>query len=202
MPPIKLSLLAIILGLLAALPTIYGLAKPAKFASLVRGFPRYTPLGYALMILGTFWFLLYLRQESIADFASFKPALFALFAAVGIGACLFVKDFLAVRGLAVIYLLLAKLMVDTARWVDTEWRLVVTTWAYVLVFLGMWSTISPWRLRDLLNWCTANESRTRVVSGMRLAFGIFVLILGLTVYKSAEANAVAAPAPVYQPPSQ
>lgn len=201
MPPMKLSVLAIILGVLA-LPTLYGVARPAKFAALVRRFPRYTPVGYLLMIGATAWFLAYLQQESIADFASFKPVLFTLFAAVGIGACLFVKDFLPVRGLAVLYLLLAKLMCDTARWVETEWRLVITTWAYVLVFLGMWFTISPWRMRDILNWCTANERRTRIVSGMRLAFGILVLILGLTVYKTAETNAVAAPAPVLHHPSQ
>jgi hypothetical protein len=199
MPPIKLSLLAVILGLLA-LPAIYGVAQPAKFAAILRRFPRYTPVGYVLMIGATLWFLLYLKQESISDFASFKPVLFTVFAAVGVGACLFVKDFLPVRGLAVLWLLLAKLMVDTARWEDTEWRLVITVWAYVLVFLGMWFTISPWRMRDFLNWCTANEHRTRLVSGMRLAFGIFILILGLTVYKSAEANAIAAPPSALQPP--
>jgi hypothetical protein len=189
----KLSVLAVLLGLIAALPAVYGVAKPGAFGNAARRFPRYTPVGYVLIIAATLWFLILLKQESIADFAAFKPVLYTLFAAVGLGACLFVKDFLPVRGLAVLYLLLAKLMVDTARWVETDWRLVITTWAYVLVILGMWFTISPWRLRDLLNWFTANEKRTRVVSGVRLAFGLFVLILGLTVYKSAETNAVAQP---------
>lgn len=198
----KLSVLAILLGLLAAVPAIYGVAKPGAFGNVARRFPRYTPVGYLFMIVATLWFLTLLKQESIADFAAFKPALYTLFAAVGLGACLFVKDFLAVRGLAVLYLLLAKLMVDTARWVETDWRLVITTWAYVLVILGMWFTISPWRLRDLLNWFTANEKRTRVVSGVRLAFGVFVLILGLTVYKSAETNAVAQPQPLILRPSE
>jgi hypothetical protein len=191
----KLWVLAIVLGLVAALPGVYGVVEPTAFAAKARRFPRYTPAGYVLMILGTAWFLWYLQQESISDFAAFKPFLFALFAAVGIGACLFVKDFLPVRGLAVLYLLAAKLMVDTARWVETEWRLVITTWAYVLVLLGMWFTISPWRLRDILNWSTANANRTRLLSGMRLAFGIFVVILGLTVYKSAEHSAAASPQP-------
>ena len=191
----KLSVLAIILGLLAALPSAYGVAKPAAFGNAARRFPRYTPVGYLFMIAATLWFLLLLKQESIADFAAFKPALYTLFAAVGLGACLFVKDFLPVRGLAVLYLLLAKLMVDTARWVETDWRLVIVTWAYLLVLLGMWFTISPWRLRDILNWFTANEKRTRLVSGVRLAFGLFVVILGLTVYKSAETTAVAQPQP-------
>ena len=195
----KLSMLAILLGLIAAVPGIYGVARPGAFSNLLRRFPRYTPVGYVFIVAATLWFLWLLKQESIADFAAFKPVLYALFAAVGLGACFFVKDFLPVRGLAVLYLLLAKLMVDKARWAETEWRLVITTWAYLLVLLGMWFTISPWRLRDLLNWFTANEKRTRLVSGVRAAFGVFVVILGLTVYKSAETNATAQEPPPQQP---
>ena len=186
MPDLKLWTLSILLGLVFGLPHIYGVLKPARYGSALRKFPRYTPAGYLLVIAATLWFLAYVRQESISDFASFKPFLFILFAAVGVGACLFVKDFLAVRGLAVIFLLLAKLMVDTARWVDTEWRLVIVTWAYVMVIGGMWFTVSPWRLRDLIDWQTANEQRIRLLSGLRLGFGILLIILGATVFRHAE----------------
>jgi hypothetical protein len=92
----------------------------------------------------------------------------------------------------VLFLLVAKLMVDTARWEHTEWRLVIAIWAYALAIAGMWFTVYPWRLRDLLNWSVATESRTRITSGLRLAFGVFILVLGLTVFKSAEKNANAA----------
>jgi hypothetical protein len=93
-----------------------------------------------------------------------------------------VTDFLAVRGLAVVLLLLAKAMLDAQRWADSEWRLVIAVWGYLLVLAGMWFTVSPWRLRDLIHWGTANEKRTRVLSGLRMAFGLFVAILGLTVF--------------------
>jgi hypothetical protein len=189
----KLSSLAILLGLVFGLPNIYGVMKPAEFGAKLRRFPRYNPLGYVLMLAATLWFLYNLSLESVSDFMSFKPALYALFGAVGVGSCLFVKDFLPVRGLAVLLLLLAKTMVDTARWVDTEWRLVIVTWAYVWIFAGMWWTVSPWRLRDLIEWFTANPGRTRLFSGFRLAFGLFVVLLGLTAYRSAEAASVPPP---------
>ena len=86
------------------------------------------------------------------------------------------------RGLAIVMLLLGKVMVDTERWVSTEWRLVIAVWAYLLVIAGMWFTVSPWRLRDILYWATANEKRIRVGSAVRAAFGAFVLALGLTVF--------------------
>jgi hypothetical protein len=186
MPEIKLWTLSVLLGLLISVPNVYGLLQPTRFAAAVRKFPRNTPAGYLLMILATLWFLAYVKQESISDFANFKPALFILFAGVGIGACLFVHDFLAVRGLAVVFLLLAKMIVDTARWVDTNWRLVVVTWAYVMVMAGMWWTVSPWRLRDILNWSTASDHRTRLTSGIRLGFGVLLIVLGVAVYRPAE----------------
>jgi len=178
-------MLAVVLGLLVAGAGSFGLAKPARWGDLARKFPRSLPWGYALMLLGTVWFILYVRQEQIADFEGLKPYLYALFIGTGIGACLFVQDFLAVRGAAVVMLLLAKMMVDTARWADTEWRLVIITWAYVLAVAGMWFTISPWRMRDLLEWGVANEMRIRIGSGLRLGFGLLVIILGLTVFRSA-----------------
>jgi hypothetical protein len=181
---LKLSTLAVVLGLGMGLPQIYGLVNPAAFAASVRKFPRSLPCGYFLMLLGTAWFLWNLSQESIADFASYKQWLFAGFAAVGIGSCIFVQDFLAVRGLAVVFLLLAKLMVDTGRTKlgDTAWIIVFQAWAYVLVVAGIWFTVSPWRLRDFLQWATANEKRVKVGCVARLAFGLFIAGLGFAKF--------------------
>jgi len=181
---LKLSTLAITLGLGLGLPQIFGIANPQKFAASVRRFPRNVPIGIALMLLGTAWFVWNLSQESISDFASYKNVLLAGFAAVGLGSCVFVQDFLAVRGLAVVFLLLAKLMVDTGRPMlpVTSWTLVIQAWAYVLVVAGIWFTVSPWRLRDFLDWATATEQRVRLGSALRLAFGVFVAVLGFAKF--------------------
>ncbi len=178
---LKLSILSIVLGLGLGLPQVYGILKPAAFAAAVRQFPRSVPWGVALMMLGTGWFLWNLDQESISDFATLKTPMMVGFAAVGVGTCIFVQDFLAVRGLAVVLLLLAKLMVDAGRPLlpVTHWVWVIQIWAYVLVVAGIWFTVQPWRLRDFLNWATANENRVRLGSAARLAFGLLVAALGL-----------------------
>jgi hypothetical protein len=192
MSEVKLSTLSIALGLIVVVLNGFGLFKPKAFAEAARKFPRYTPAGYILTLLGTAWFLYYVSQESVSDFVNMKKFFYLLFGGVGIATCIFVRDFLPVRGLAVVFLLLGKLMTDVARWADTDWRLVISTWAYVLVVAGMWFTISPWRLRDILNWSVATESRTRTLSAVRCGFGVLVLVLGLTVFKTAEKRAVAA----------
>jgi hypothetical protein len=182
----KLSLLSIVLGLGLAVPQVYGLVRPNSFAAVARKFPRHIPTGVFLMILATIWFLWNVHQEPIADFAAIKPYMLIVFGAIGLGACIFVQDYLAVRGLAVVFLLLAKLMVDTGRphLGETPWVLLIQLWAYVLVVAGTWFTISPWRLRDFLNWATANEKRVKVGSGIRLAFALLVMVLGLTAFRA------------------
>jgi len=182
----KLSLLSILLGVGMGLPQVVGLTQPAKLSAAVKKFPRNLPLGIVLMLLGTAWFVWNVNLEPIADFSSFKPYMMAGFIAVGVLACIFVQDFLAVRGLAVVLLLLAKTMVDTGRphIGQSPFVLVIQVWAYVLVAAGIWFTVTPWKLRDLLDWATATEARTRLLSGLRLAFAAFVLILGLTAFRA------------------
>jgi len=182
---LSLSLLTIVLGAGMSVPQIYGLARPRDFAAAARKFPRNHPLGVVLMLLATGWFVWSVNNEPIADFAAFKPAMLAGFTAVGVLSCIFVRDFLAARALAVIFLLLAKLMVDTGRphLGESPFVLMIQIWAYVLVVAGIWFTVTPWKLRDLLEFATANETRVRIGSGLRLAFFLFILMLGVTVFR-------------------
>lgn len=179
----KAGILAVLLGLGYGLPHIYGITNPEAFKNLARKFPRSLPAGYFLMILGTFWFIYNVSQERVADFENMKPYLYALFFGIGIGACIFVKDFLAVRGFAVVLLLLAKLIVDSFRWVDSDWRLVLIVWAYLMVISGIWFTISPWKMRNLIEWSTETKERIKTLCSIKLAFGIFVALLGIFVFR-------------------
>ena len=182
----KLSLLSVLLGLGMGLPQILGLTRPAQLAAAAKKFPRNLPVGIALMLLGTAWFVYNVNREPIADFSAFKPYMMVGFVAVGVLSCVFVQDFLAVRGLAVLLLLLGKFMVDTGRphLGQSPYVVVIQGWAYVFVVAGIWFTITPWKLRDLIEWATATESRTRLLSGVRLAFAAFVLLLGLTAFRT------------------
>ena len=182
----KLSLLSILIGVVMGVPQVYGLARPAQLGATARKFPRNLPLGIVLMLLGTAWFVYNVNIEPIADFSAFKPYMIAGFIAVGVGSCIFVQDFLAVRGLAVLLLLLGKLLVDTGRphLGESPFVIFIQAVAYAYVVMGIWFTITPWKLRDFINWATATDARTRLLSGVRLAFAAFVLILGLTAFRA------------------
>ncbi len=191
----KLSLLSVLLGVGVGLPQVYGLMKPAGLAAAARSFPRHLPTGVVLMLLATVWFAWNVNNEPIADFSVFKPYMLGAFMAVGILSCFFVQDFLAVRALAVLLLLLAKTMLDTGRQHlpdalfraqpgESSWVLVFQAWAYVFVVLGIWFTVTPWRLRDFINWATASEGRTRLLCLVRLGFAAGIVLLGLTAFRA------------------
>lgn len=181
----KLSFLSLLLGAGLSVPQIYGLARPQSFAAAARKFPRNYRLGILLMLLATGWFVWNVSNEPIADFSAYKPAMLVGFTAVGVASCIFIRDFLAARGLAVLLLLLAKLMADTGRLHlgESPFVLVIQGWAYVLVVAGIWFTVTPWKLRDLLEFANATETRVRIGSGLRLAFALFIIGLGLTAFR-------------------
>jgi len=182
----SLSLLSIWLGVGLSVPQIFGLVNPAQFTAAARKFPRSQPAGWVLMLLGTAWFLYIVNYEPIADFSAYKNYMMLGFGLVGVLACIFVPDFLAVRGLAIVLMLLGKLMVDTGRphLGESPFVVVNQALAYVFVIIGMWLTIAPWRFRDWLNWFTASEQRVRLSCALRLVFYGFIIGLGLTAFRT------------------
>ena len=47
----------------------------------------------------------------------------------------------------------------------------------------MWLTASPWRMRDWIEYLTANEGRFKKVCIARAALGVLLLVLGVTAFK-------------------
>ncbi len=63
----------------------------------------------------------------------------------------------------------------------SEWRLVFAVWAYLIIVMSMWLVISPWRMRDMIEWMLAKSGRLAAKSWFRLGFGILLIALGLKV---------------------
>lgn len=178
-----LSPLALVLGLGLGAFQVFALVRPAAWRDFMLRLPRSRALGTALVLAATAWFVLYLKDETLADFAKYRPVMMAGFSAIGILTCLYVTDLIGARGVALILLLLAKLMVDTARWHPSDWRWVVTGMAYLWVVAGIWWTISPWRLREAIAWNCRTEGRIRALAWARLALAVLLVVLGATAYR-------------------
>ena len=183
MPEISLANLSMILGAMALAKGVYFITAAKKACEMIKAFPRNDNAGYLLILISMVWFLLILKGENMADFEWARTFFNVFILVTGIGSCLYLKDYLAVRGAAVLMMLIAKLIVDTARFHESEWRLVLVTAAYLMVIGGMWFTVSPWRMRDLFAWGTADEKRFKILCVVRIGFGILLLMLGIFEFK-------------------
>ena len=179
----SLASLSILLGVVIAAPQVYQLTNTAGWRKWSADFPRSKSIGRVLVLLATGWFLYHVQNETLADFTRFKPYMLAGFGAIGVLTCIYVSDFLAARGLALILLLAGKCMVDTARWHESDWRNVITALAYVWVVAGIWFTISPWRVRDFIAWNNATDGRLKTLASVRLIFALSLIVLGATVLR-------------------
>ncbi|MDE2644093.1 MAG: hypothetical protein OSB55_15270, partial [Verrucomicrobiota bacterium] len=95
---ISLANLSILLGVCLVALSGYSLARPAAVGQAMRAFPRANAPGYVLILAATAWFLWNIKSEDMADYREIKHWFYIGFGAVGIGSCIYLRDFLAVRG--------------------------------------------------------------------------------------------------------
>ncbi len=98
------------------------------------------------------WFLYSLSQLGEADFGNIKFYLIAMFGIAGILAFYYLDDFLSVRGLAVLGLMLSAEFLESAFMQEPMSRLILVTLTYVMVVCSLYFGALPYRLRDMLEW--------------------------------------------------
>jgi hypothetical protein len=180
----QLSLRAagIAVGLCLLIIGAAGLISSASFRELARKLPRSRFAGIVLLTAALLWTLWLLATIEMGEFSSFRrPLLIGL----PIGYILvlrFVDEFLAVRALGILCLLLAEPLLDAAFLRYEMSRLLVTVFAYVLVIAGLFWVTMPYLLRDQIDWTTRSNGRWRIANGVALLYGAVTLVLAFTQY--------------------
>ena len=172
-------LLAAVHGFLGAWMLMRGAAAGAVLRSLARN----VPVGVLLMLAGTAWFVGNLYRSDLTDFAEWRPVMYGGFSLLGIGCCIFVRDYLFVRGLAVVALLGCDRVLDIQRWHPSPAKNVVTVWAYLVICLAVWFSMSPWRFRDAMDWLATAPGRLRAGGGALLAAGFLLAVLAVLAFR-------------------
>ena len=181
---VSLRMTAIVLGLLYLACHLPGALAPTRFARLARKLPRNYPLGVALMIAATLWFVVLTGTMDLGEISNVRIQLMAVWAVAGVLVVIFVPGFLSMRGLGCLLLMAAALMLDAAFLALTPWRYVVTLLAYGWVIKGMVLVYSPHLGRDAIYWATESEGRLRALSWPGVALGLLLIVLGVFVYPS------------------
>ena len=147
-----------------------------------KAFPRSATAGYVVFTVAAAWFLYNIWHLSNADFGEYRTLLFLGFGAVAVLAFKCVPDFLGVRGACALVLIGASPFLDAAYMqYDQPLRLFMVGFVYVAIALAIWLGAQPWRLRDFFGWLFARESRSRVLGGLFVAYGLVLCCAAYTL---------------------
>jgi hypothetical protein len=177
-----LQSVGLIVGIALILFGLPGLFLPGKLQAWAKQLPRSYPAGVILLSIDLFWTLWLVATMEMGEFQSFRRPLLILLPIGYILALRFVDEFLAVRALGILCLLVAEPQLDAAFLRTDAARLFVTTFAYVLVVFGILWVTMPYLLRDQINWTAGSQLRWRGIHGLCVLYGAAVLTLALTVY--------------------
>jgi len=171
---LSLHTVGVIAGAFLVLVGVLGLIKP-DFAQIVKQFPRSRVAGVVLLTICAAWTMWLLATIQMGEFASFRrPLLIAL--PIGYVLTLFfVDEFLAVRALGILCLLVAEPLLDAAFLRYETSRLLVTVFAYLLIIAGLFWVAIPYILRDQINWTARSVFRWRCLYALVLVYGCVIL---------------------------
>ena len=170
------------------------LMKPAMVQGYLKKFPRDPLAGQILMGLGMFWFWLLVAPDGFGIFSSLqmdlgefngaKPLLRILVPATLLAVVLSVRDFLAVRALGVVGLMVASPLLESAFLKDPASRLLVPIYAYGLLTVSMFFVGMPYLFRDAVTWVTADAKRWNLLSLLGLGYGVATLVCALAFWRN------------------
>ncbi|MBG7608720.1 MAG: hypothetical protein IZT59_11935 [Verrucomicrobia bacterium] len=190
---IPLFTAGILLGLWLVGSHALMIAKPALVQGWLKKFPRNPLAGQIILGIALAWFWLLIApggmgklsalQLDLGEFNNVKPLLRILVPASLIAVCISVKDFLAVRALGVLGLMIAAPLLEAAFLKDPTTRLLVPIFAYALLTKSLFWIGMPYLFRDAVTWVTATEGRWKLVSFAGLAYGIATLVCAFVFWR-------------------
>jgi hypothetical protein len=160
-------------GLALVLSHLLALARPKAVQDWLKNFPRNYEAGVLLTILATAWFY---GMVKVMDLGEFTPWLTPV---AGVLAIFFMRDFLAVRALGTVVLLVAEPLLESAFMREETSRLLLVSLVYVWILVAMFWVGMPYTLRDQITWVTASEKRWRAAAFTGLAYGALLCVGGL-----------------------
>jgi hypothetical protein len=144
-------------------------------ANGAKALPRSQAAAWVLFGAGAAWFIWRLSQAGESDLIFFKTPkpLMIGFAVLAVLAFFYTPDFLAVRGISLLMLLVAEPLLHAAymQWSHPQ-RLLMVTAVYLGLTLALYLAAYPFRLRDFFDWLFRTPGRPRLFGAVVLAYGL------------------------------
>jgi len=173
---LKLQTVALLVGLALVAMHGFALAGGAGIRRWLKGFPRSRNMGIALLTLVAIWAFWLAATMDLGEFSKYRNMLMIVVPAAWYLSLQFVDEFLSVRSLGILLLLLAEPVLEASFLKLQTGRLLLVILAYAWVVAGLFWVGMPYLLRDQIAWFTKNELRWRAACVAGLGYGLAVIL--------------------------
>ncbi len=176
---LKTTMLAVGIALIVA--HLLALLKARAVQDWLRAFPRNREAGVLLTLAAGVWFFFMVKMMDLGDFDPWRNTVLIGTPIAAALAIAFIPDFLAVRALGTLALLLAEPLLESAFLHEEKIRLLLVVLSYVWIILGMFWVGMPYTLRNQIGWVSATQERWRGAALAGIAYGGALVAGGLLV---------------------
>lgn len=171
----------LLVGSLLVVSHLLALAWPDAIQAKLRALPRSLPAGVALLTISAAWFGALVAYTDLGDFTSMRRTFLILTGAAYVLTLRFVSEFLAVRGLGMVLLLVAEPLLEAA-WLRPETgKLWLVSLVYIWIVCGLFFIGTPYVLRDAIAWAQRSALRWKAATFGGIAYGALLLFIRFTL---------------------
>jgi len=191
----KLSLTSVglVVGLYLVVSHVYALLKPNETMTTLKSIHRSRTPGLILLSISMAWFWLLIIPTNwnfltslsmdLGEFNKIKPILALATPLVFLLVASHVREFIFVRSLGLLALLVASPILEAAFLKEPITRLLLAFFAYALIIKGLFWIGTPYIFRDFITWLTKHTNRFKGFAIGGIAYGIIVLLCAVTVWR-------------------
>lgn len=162
------GIINLVTGVLFAVYAFLALVCPTLLANGLKAFPRHRAAGLLLTAIALVWSAMFVEQMSLGNLSKYKWLLYVITPVSFYLIIQYLDDLLASRALGGLLMLFPTMMVDSAKWIPSLSRYVLIITGYVMVILGIWLVLSPFKFRIWSEALTAKPA-VRIVTGVMAA---------------------------------
>ncbi|MHB1079207.1 MAG: hypothetical protein ACYC67_07375 [Prosthecobacter sp.] len=173
-------------GIVVALALIlshgWALKNTAKTQAFLKAFPRTYAWGVILLTIDFIWSEFALVNMDMGEFFNMRDKFMMIVAGGYVAVLIYVKEFLAVRALGALLLLVAGPVLTAAFLQPQTSRLLLPILAYAWIIIGMFFIGMPFLMRDWVNSLISKPQRWNLAVYGGIAYGIVLLAAAILFY--------------------
>lgn len=169
----------IVLGISLLVVHLWALLKTDSAQGFLRQFPRNYNLGAILLTVDFLWSMLLISHMDMGEFYHLRKWFLILVPAGFVLVLMFVREFLAVRALGALMLLVSGPVLTAAFLQPQISRLLVPVLAYAWIIVGMFFVGMPYLMRDWVDWSTRTAGRWRLAAFSGIIYGAVMLVVAM-----------------------